>query len=71
MHGLIPGSPDEMFAASMYVKSIQDRTNTMIGCIEGESWKQGNINYEQLQKIVHKMPHCSYKTNIVMSYYFD
>jgi glucose-1-phosphate thymidylyltransferase len=62
------GNPDEMFAASMYVKSIQDRTNTMIGCIEGESWKQGNINYEELQKIVHKMPHCSYKTNIVMSY---
>jgi glucose-1-phosphate thymidylyltransferase len=65
------GNPDEMFAASMYVKSIQDRTNTMIGCIEGESWKQGNIKYEQLQKIVDKMPACSYKTNIVMSYYFD
>jgi len=65
------GNPDEMFAASMYVKSIQDRTNTMIGCIEGESWKQGNIKYEELQKIVNKMPECSYKTNIVMSYYFD
>jgi len=65
------GNPDEMFAASMYVKSIQDRTNTMIGCIEGESWKQGNIKYEELQKIVNKMPACSYKTNIVMSYYFD
>jgi glucose-1-phosphate thymidylyltransferase len=65
------GNPDEMFAASMYVKSIQDRTNTMIGCIEGESWKQGNIKYEQLQKIVDKMPACSYKTNIVMSYYFE
>jgi len=65
------GNPDEMFAASMYVKSVQDRTNTMIGCIEGESWKEGNISEAQFKKIVEKMPDCSYKTNIVMSYYFD
>jgi len=65
------GNPDEMFAASMYVKSIQDRTNTMIGCIEGESWKKGNLSEEKFKRIVDKMPMCSYKTNIVMSYYFD
>ena len=64
------GNPDEMFAASMYVKSIQDRTNSMIGCIEGESWKQGNITEEQFKKIVKKMPDCSYKTNVAMSYFF-
>ena len=64
------GNPDEMFAASMYVKSVQDRTNTMIGCIEGESWKQGNITEEQFKKIVKKMPDCSYKTNVAMSYFF-
>ena len=64
------GNPDEMFAASMYVKSIQDRTNSMIGCIEGESWKQGNITEEQFKKIVKKMPHCSYKTSVAMSYFF-
>jgi len=64
------GNPDEMFAASMYVKSIQDRTNTMIGCIEGESWKQGNITEEQFKKIVKKMPDCSYKTNVAMSYFW-
>jgi len=54
----------------MYVKSIQDRTNSMIGCIEGESWKQGNITEEQFKKIVKKMPDCSYKTNVAMSYFF-
>jgi len=64
------GNPDEMFAAAMYVKSIQDRTNSMIGCIEGESWKQGNITEEQFKKIVKKMPDCSYKTNVAMSYFF-
>ena len=64
------GNPDEMFAASMYVKSVQDRTNSMIGCIEGESWKQGNITEEQFKKIVKKMPDCSYKTNVAMSYFF-
>ena len=65
------GNPDEMFAASMYVKSIQDRTQTMIGCIEGESYKQGFIMRDQFIKIKDKMPHCSYKTNLVMSYCFD
>jgi glucose-1-phosphate thymidylyltransferase len=64
------GNPDEMFAASMYVKSIQDRTNTMIGCIEGESWKQGNITEQEFKKIVRKMPDCSYKTNVAMSYFW-
>jgi len=64
------GNPDEMFAASMYVKSVQDRTNSMIGCIEGESWKQGNITEEQFKNIVKKMPDCSYKTNVAMSYFF-
>ena len=65
------GNPDEMFAASMYVKSIQDRTQTMIGCIEGESYKQRFITHDQFIKIKDKMPDCSYKTNLVMSYCFD
>ena len=65
------GNPDEMFAASMYVKSVQDRTQTMIGCIEGESYKQGYITRDEFIKIKDKMPHCSYKTDLVMSYCFD
>ena len=59
-----------LFAASMYVKSIQDRTNSMIGCIEGESWEQGNITEEEFKKVVEKMPSCSYKTNVAMSYFW-
>ena len=65
------GNPDEMFAAAMYVKSIQDRTQTMIGCIEGEAYKQGFITRKEFTKIKDQMPHCNYKTNLVMSYCFD
>ena len=65
------GNPDDLFAASMYVKSIQDRTQTMIGCIEGEAYKQGFITHDQFIKIKNKMPQCCYKTNMVMSYCFD
>jgi len=65
------GNPDDLFAASMYVKSIQDRTQTMIGCIEGEAYKQGFITHEEFIKIKDGMPYCSYKTNMVMSYCFD
>ena len=62
------GNPDDLFAASMYVKSIQDRTQTMIGCIEGEAYKQGFITHTEFIKIKDDMPSCSYKTNMVMSY---
>jgi glucose-1-phosphate thymidylyltransferase len=62
------GNPDEMFAASMYVKSIQDRTQTMIGCIEGEAYRKGFIGRDELSKIKDKMPSCQYKTNLTMSY---
>ena len=65
------GNPDDLFAASMYVKSIQDRTQTMIGCIEGEAYKQGFITRDEFRSIKNSMPSCSYQTNMVMSYLLD
>ena len=65
------GNPDDLFAASMYVKSIQDRTQTMIGCIEGEAYKQGFITRDEFRGIKNSMPSCSYQTNVVMSYFLD
>ena len=65
------GNPDDLFAASMYVKSIQDRTQTMIGCIEGEAYKQGFITRDEFRSIKNSMPSCSYQTNMVMSYFLD
>ena len=63
------GNPDEMFAATMFIKSIQDRTNCMVGCIEYESYKAGNITQPQFEKIVNDMPECSYKRKIKQSYF--
>ena len=61
------GDHDQMFEASMFVKSIQNRTNSMIGCIELESYKAGNITQDELCKLVYKMPSCKYKENIIRS----
>ena len=63
------GNPDEMFAATMFIKSIQDRTNCMVGCIEYESYNAGNITQSQFEKIVNDMPECSYKQKIKQSYF--
>lgn len=61
------GDTDQMFEATMYIKSIQNRTNQMIGCIELESYKAGNIDKEKLSKLLYLMPECRYKQNIIRS----
>ncbi len=32
---------------------------------------KGNITEKEFKKIVEKMPSCSYKTNVAMSYFWD
>lgn len=59
------GDNDQMFEATMYIKSIQNRTNQMIGCIELESYKAGNITKDSLNKAIYNMPKCKYKDNII------
>lgn len=59
------GDNDQMFEATMYIKSIQNRTNQMIGCIELESYKAGNITIDELNKSLYNMPKCKYKDNII------
>ena len=54
-----------MFEATMYIKSIQNRTNQMIGSIELESYKAGNITIDELHSILYNMPKCKYKDNII------
>lgn len=58
------GDPDQMFEATMFVKSIQNRTNTVIGSIEYESYLAGNITIDKLLELVYYMPNCKYKNNI-------
>ena len=62
------GNPDDLFSASMYIKSIQDRTNTMIGCIEGESYKQGFISDTEFHDLIVNMPKCLYRNSVINSY---
>ena len=54
-----------MFEATMYIKSIQNRTNQMIGSVELETYKAGNINIDELNKLLYNMPECKYKQSIV------
>ena len=61
------GDHDQMFEASMFVKSIQNRTNSMIGCIELESYRAGNITKDELCSIIFNMPKSKYKENIIRS----
>lgn len=59
------GDNDQMFEATMFIKSIQNRTNQMIGCIELESYKEGNISKDDLGKLIYYMPKCKYRDNII------
>jgi glucose-1-phosphate thymidylyltransferase len=61
------GDHDQMFEASMFVKSIQNRTNCMIGCIELETFKAHNITKDQLDKIIFNMPNSKYRENLIRS----
>lgn len=61
------GDKDQMFEASMYVKSIQDRTNVIIGSPELESYKAGNISKDQFMNTIQKMPSCKYKQLLLKS----
>lgn len=61
------GDNDQLFEATMFIKSIQNRTNQMIGCIELESYKAGNIDKGKLSKLLYLMPECKYKQNIIRS----
>lgn len=59
------GDTDQMFEATMYIKSIQNRTNQMIGSVELETYKAGNINIDELNKLLYNMPESKYKQSIV------
>lgn len=59
------GDNDQMFEATMFIKSIQNRTHQMIGSVEFEAFKAGNISRDNLCRLLYEMPDCKYKSNIL------
>jgi glucose-1-phosphate thymidylyltransferase len=57
------GSPDQMFEAAMFVKSIQSRTGQMIACLEEIAFKRRFISKDQFhQTVLLTIPDgCEYK----------
>ena len=62
------GNPDQMFEASMFVKSIQARTGLMVGCIESTAYKRGFINEDEFWQLITDMPECEYKEYLKNKY---
>ena len=62
------GTPNQMFEAAMFVKSIQSRTGQMIGCIEEAAYKKGYINDDELWSLIEDMPDCEYKKYLFYKY---
>jgi len=55
------GSPETLFQSGAYIHSIQSRQGIKIGCIEEETYKQKNINLNQLKDIIKDLPKSEYK----------
>ena len=62
------GSPDHLFEATMFVKAIQSRTGTMIGCIEECSYRRGFITRDQLVNTGTFYKNCHYGKYILNKY---
>jgi len=62
------GNPDQMFEASMFVKSIQSRTGQMIGNIEEIAFRKGFISSKEFYDIVDGMPDCAYQNYLFEKY---
>ncbi len=62
------GDIDQMFEASMYVKSIQSRTGKIIGGIELDVYDKKLISNERLLTLINGMPNSAYKNKIYSCY---
>tara|TARA_R110002050_G_scaffold79912_2_gene170928 strand:+ start:185 stop:1096 length:912 start_codon:yes stop_codon:yes gene_type:complete len=64
------GSPDQMFEAAMFVKSIQSRTGQMIACLEEIAFKRGFISGDHFrQRVLLAIPDgCDYKRYLMDKY---
>lgn len=64
------GNPEQMFEASMFVKSIQSRTGQMIGCVEETAYRNNFISHDEFWSLVELMPNSDYRKYMVNKYDF-
>ena len=49
------GTFDSMIEAAQFIKTVENRQNLMIGCVEEVAYRQGYIDKNQLQTLIKKM----------------
>ncbi len=64
------GNPDQMFEASMFVKSVQSRTGQIIGCVEETAFRKQFIAQDEFLTMIDVMPDSNYKKYLINKYDF-
>ena len=62
------GTPDSIFEAAMFIKSIQSRTGQLVGCIHENAYKRRMIDIDQLNKVVASLPVSQYTNYLKRKY---
>jgi len=62
------GTPDSMFEAAMFIKSIQSRTGQMVGCIHEDVYKRKFLDRESFDKMIASLPDSQYTNSIKQKY---
>ena len=62
------GNADAMFEAAMFVKSIQSRTGTMVGCVEEVAFRKNMITIEQLLEAARRHEQAPYGQYLLNKY---
>jgi len=59
------GTTGNLFAASLFVQVMEQRTGLKIACPEEIAWRYGIIDRGHLQRLVEVMPHSDYRNYLV------
>lgn len=62
------GTPDSMFEAAMFIKSIQNRTGQMVGCIHEDVYKRKFLDRDSFDKMIASLPVSQYTNSIKQKY---
>jgi len=62
------GTPDSMFEAAMFIKSIQNRTGHMVGCIHEDVYKRKFLDRDSFDKMIASLPDSQYTNSIKQKY---